>query len=331
MSMRKITFREAIREALREEMKRDHSVYLIGEDIGIYGGAFAVTEGLLNEFGPERVVDTPISEAAIIGTATGSALLGLRPVAEIMYFDFITLASDQLVNQAAKLRYMFGGKAKVPMVVRGAAGCGTGAAGHHSQSLEAWMTHIPGLKVVMPATPYDAKGLLKSAIRDDNPVVFIEHKKLYSLKGEVPEEEYTIPLGRAEVKKEGDHLTIISYSNALIKAMLAAEILDSSGISAEVIDLRTLSPLDTGTIFTSVKKTGRALIVAEAAGFSGFDAEVTSLIAENCLDYMESITRLGGAFTPVPYNRKLEESIVPQVDTIVNKIREIVGPGRVSV
>jgi len=324
-SMRNISYREALREALREEMLADPGVYLIGEDIGVYGGAFAVTDGLLAEFGPERVVDTPISEAAIVGAATGSALMGLRPVAEIMYFDFITIALDQLVNQAAKLRYMFGGKAKVPLVVRGAAGCGTGAAAQHSQSLEAWLTHVPGLKVVMPATPYDAKGLLKSAIRDDNPVVFIEHKKLYSTKGNVPEEEYTIPLGEAEVKRQGRDLTIVSYSHGLIKSLRAADILASQGINVEVIDVRTLLPLDSGTILDSVEKTGKILIVTEEVGFSGFNAEIAAMIAENALGYLDSLVRMGGAFVPIPYNRKLEAEAVPQVEDIVKTVWKIVG------
>ena len=332
MSMRNITYRHALREALHEEMTANPDVFLLGEDIGVYGGAFAVTEGLLSEFGPERVMDTPISESAIVGAAIGSALLGLRPVAEIMFFDFITICLDQLANQAAKFRYMSGGAAKIPIVLRTAGGCGTGAAAQHSQSLESWLTHVPGLKVVMPATPYDAKGLLKSAINDDNPVVFIEHKKLYSLKGIVPEESYTIPLGKAEVKKEGTDLTIISYSYGLIKSLQAAESLHKEGINAEVIDIRTLSPLDTETILSSVKKTGRVLFVSEAVNFGGFGAELTAMIAEKALDYLEEIRRLSGAFVPIPYNRNLEAAVVPQQEDIIRVTREmLMSHERISV
>ncbi|MFO7312377.1 MAG: alpha-ketoacid dehydrogenase subunit beta, partial [Bacillota bacterium] len=272
--MREITYAQAVREALAEEMRRDERVFLMGEDIGVYGGAFGVTLGLIDEFGPERVMDTPLSEAAIIGAAAGAAVLGMRPVAEVQFSDFLTIGSDQLVNQAAKMRYMFGGKVRVPMVVRTPAGSGTGAAAQHSQSLETWFMHIPGLKVVAPATPYDAKGLLKSAIRDDNPVVVFEHKLLYKTKGPVPEEDYTVPIGKAAIRREGTDITVIATSVMVLRSLAAADRLAEEGISVEVIDLRSLRPLDTETIVKSVCKTGRAVVVHEANKFAGFGGEI---------------------------------------------------------
>jgi len=324
---REITYAEAIREALRQEMRRDERIFLIGEDIGIYGGAFGVTYGLLEEFGEERVRDTPISEQTIVGAAIGAALTGMRPIAEIMFMDFIALAMEQIVNQAAKLRFMFGGKAKVPMVLRTPAGSGTGAAAQHSQSLEAWFVHVPGLKVVMPSTPYDAKGLLISAIRDDNPVIFVEHKLLYKTKGPVPEEEYTIPLGVAHVKREGSDVTIVATSIMVRRALAAAERLAQEGIEAEVIDPRTLKPLDTEAIISSVMKTGRALIVHEAPKNCGFGAEVSACIAESeAFFYLDApIKRLAGMDVPIPYNPKLERGVVPQEEEIVKAVRQMVG------
>ncbi len=324
---REITYAEAIREALRQEMRRDERVFLIGEDIGIYGGAFGVTYGLLEEFGEERVRDTPISEQTIAGAAIGAALIGMRPVAEIMFMDFVTLAMEQMVNQAAKLRFMFGGKAKVPMVLRTPAGSGTGAAAQHSQSLEAWFVHVPGLKVVMPSTPYDAKGLLISAIRDDNPVIFVEHKLLYKTKGPVPEEEYTIPLGVADVKREGSDVTIVATSIMVRRALAAAEKLAQEGIEAEVIDPRTLKPLDTETIISSVMKTGRALIVHEAPKTCGFGAEVSARITEGeAFFYLDApVRRLAGMDVPIPYNPKLERGVVPQEEDIIKAVRELVS------
>ena len=324
---REITYAEAIREALRQEMRRDERVFLIGEDIGIYGGAFGVTYGLLEEFGEERVRDTPISEQTIAGAAIGAALIGMRPVAEIMFMDFVTLAMEQIVNQAAKLRFMFGGKAKVPMVLRTPAGSGTGAAAQHSQSLEAWFVHVPGLKVVMPSTPYDAKGLLISAIRDDNPVIFVEHKLLYKTKGPVPEEEYTIPLGVADVKREGSDVTIVATSIMVRRALAAAEKLAQEGIEAEVIDPRTLKPLDTETIISSVMKTGRALIVHEAPKTCGFGAEVSARITEGeAFFYLDApVRRLAGMDVPIPYNPKLERGVVPQEEDIIKAVRELVS------
>ncbi|TKJ30313.1 MAG: alpha-ketoacid dehydrogenase subunit beta [Chloroflexi bacterium B3_Chlor] len=323
--MREITYAEAIREALRQEMARDDSVFLIGEDVGTYGGAFGVSYGLIDEFGEERVRDTPISEAGIMGAATGAALIGMRPVAEIMFMDFTTIAMDQLVNQAAKLRFMFGGKAKVPLVLRTPAGSGTGAAAHHSQSFEAWFIHVPGLKVVMPSTPYDVKGLLLASIRDDNPVVFVEHKLLYKTRGPVPEEEYTIPLGVADVKRPGKDVTIVATSIMVPRALEAAEALAEEGIDAEVVDPRTLKPFDGETVVTSVMKTGKVLIVHEACKTGGVGAEIASRIMESeAFDYLEApITRLAGLDIPVPYNRTLERHRVPQVENIVAAVKDL--------
>jgi len=324
--MREITYLEAVREAMTQEMERDKNVFLIGEDIGQYGGAFGASFGMLEQFGPERILDTPITELGLTGAATGAALVGMRPIAEIMFMDFTTLASEQLVNQAAKLRFMFGGKASVPMVLRTPAGSGTGAAEHHSQSLENWFVHIPGLKVVMPSSPYDAKGLLISAIRDNNAVVFVEHKLLYKMKGPVPEELYEIPLGTADVKREGKDLTIIATSVMVQRSLAAAEILAKEGIEVEVVDPRTLRPLDTGSIIDSVIKTGRVLIVHEAVKTGGFGGELAAIIAESkAFGYLDApIVRLAGLDIPIPYNRTLELNAVPQVEDIAAKARDIV-------
>lgn len=324
--MREITYLEAVREAMTQEMERDERVFLIGEDIGPYGGAFGASFGMLEQFGSERILDTPITELGLTGAATGAALIGMRPIAEIMFMDFTTLASEQLVNQAAKLRFMFGGKATVPMVLRTPAGSGTGAAEHHSQSLENWFVHIPGLKVVMPSSPYDVKGLLISSIRDDNAVVFVEHKLLYKMKGQVPEEPYTIPLGVAEVKREGRDLTIVATSIMVLRSLEAAEQLAEEGIEVEVVDPRTLRPLDMGPIIQSVIKTGRVLIVHEAVKTGGFGGELAALIAESkAFGYLDApIVRLAGRDIPIPYNRTLEYHAVPQVEDIVAKARDIV-------
>lgn len=324
--MRQITYLEAVRESIRQAMRNNPDVFLMGEDIGIYGGAFGVTRGLLLEFGPERIRDTPISESALAGSAVGAAMTGMRPIVELQFSDFITIAMDQLVNQGAKIRYMFGGKARVPMVVRTPGGSGTGAAAQHSQSLEAWMAHIPGLKVVQPATPYDAKGLLKAAIDDDNPVIFYEHKLLYKTKGPVPEEPYAIPLGQADIKREGTDITVIATSIMVHRALEAAETLSREGISVEVLDPRTLVPLDEESIVQSVKKTGRVLIVHEAVKRGGFGGEIAGVIAESeAFDYLDApIRRLGGAAVPIPYNPVLERAAVPQVEDIVQAVRELV-------
>jgi pyruvate/2-oxoglutarate/acetoin dehydrogenase E1 component len=327
---REITYLEAVREALQQEMRRDERVFLLGEDLGIYGGAFGVTMGMLEEFGPERVIDTPISELTIAGAITGAALAGMRPVGEIMFMDFITLASEQLVNQAAKIRFMFGGKARVPFVLRTPAGSGTGAAAQHSQSLENWFVHIPGLKVVAPTSAYDAKGLLIASIRDDNPVIFIESKLLYKTRGDVPEEPYEIPLGKADIKREGKDLTILATMIEVQRALQAAEILSQEGIETEVVDPRTLKPLDMDTIIKSVSKTGKVLIVHEAPKTGGYGGELSAAIAESeAFDYLEApIVRLAGRDMPIPYNRNLERHAVPQVEDIIAAARGLVK-GRV--
>lgn len=323
--MREITYAEAIREALRQEMSRDDSVFLMGEDVGIYGGAFGVSYGLIDEFGEERVRDTPISEAGIMGAATGAALAGMRPVAEIMFMDFTTIAMDQLVNQAAKIRFMFGGKARVPLVLRTPAGSGTGAAAHHSQSLESWFVHVPGLKVVMPSTPYDVKGLLLASIRDDNPVVFVEHKLLYKTKGAVPEEEYTIPLGVAEVKRPGTDVTVVATSIMVTRALEAADALAQEGIEVEILDPRTLKPFDDDTMTQSIVKTGKVLIIHEACKTGGVGAEIAARIMESeAFNYLDApVRRLAGLDIPVPYNRTLERHMVPQVEDIVSAVKEL--------
>lgn len=322
--MREITYLEAVKEAMSLEMRENDDVYILGEDIGVYGGAFGVTRGMIEEFGPERVRITPISEAGITGAAVGSALTGMRPILELQFSDFITIAMDQMVNQAAKIRYMYGGKGKVPMVLRTPSGSGTGAAAQHSQSLEAWVAHVPGLKVVQPSTAYDAKGLLKAAIDDDNPIVFYEHKLLYGTKSEVPEEVYSIPLGQADVKREGKDVTIVATAIMVHRALEAAEALEKEDISVEVIDPRTLVPLDEETIIKSVSKTGRVVVVHEAVKRGGYGGEIASMIAESeAFDYLDApIKRLGAASSPVPYNPELEKSHVPQVPDIIQAVKE---------
>ncbi len=322
--MRELTYLEAVREAMSQEMRQNEDVFILGEDIGVYGGAFGVTRGMIEEFGPERIRNTPISEAAISGTAVGAALTGMRPILELQFSDFMTIAMDNMVNQAAKIRYMYGGKGKVPMVLRTPAGSGTGAAAQHSQSLEAWMAHVPGLKVVQPSTAYDAKGLLKAAIDEDNPVIFYEHKLCYKTTSDVPEELYSIPLGKADVKREGSDVTIVATAIMVHKALEAAAKLEQQGISAEVIDPRTLVPLDTETIIASVKKTSRLVVVHEAVKRGGFGGEIASSIAESeAFDYLDApIMRLGGKAVPIPYNPELEKAAIPGVDDIVAAVKE---------
>lgn len=324
--VREISYLEAVREAMSQEMRENQDVFILGEDIGVYGGAFGVTRGMIEEFGPERVRNTPISEAAIAGGAVGAALTGMRPILELQFSDFITIAMDQLVNQAAKTRYMFGGKGKVPLVVRTPAGSGTGAAAQHSQSLEAWMAHIPGLKVVQPSTAYDAKGLLKAAMDDDNPVIFYEHKLLYKTIGEVPEEQYSIPLGKADVKRSGKDVTIVATAIMVHKALEAAKELEAEGIEVEIIDPRTLVPLDEETIIESVKKTGKCIVVHEAVKRGGYGGEIASMIAESeAFDYLDApIKRLGGLAVPIPYNPTLEKAVIPQVPDIIEAAKELV-------
>ena len=323
--MPELTYLEAIRQGLWEEMKRDENVFLIGEDIGRYGGAFGVTHGMLDEFGPERICETPISEATIVATAIGASLLGMRPVAEIMFMDFVFLALDQLVNQAAKMHFMFGGRTTVPIVVRTPGGSGTGAAAQHSQSLESMFMHFPGLKVVNPSTPYDAKGLLITSIRDPNPVLFIEHKQLYKTKGEVPEGEYAIPFGLAEIKRPGKDLTIVANNVMVPRSLAVAERLALEGIDVEVIDPRTLLPLDAETIINSVIKTGRLLVIHEACQTGGWAGEVIATVTgSRAFDYLDTpVRRLAGKDTPIPYNRELERSAVPQEEDIEQEIRAI--------
>jgi pyruvate dehydrogenase E1 component beta subunit len=320
MGERKVTFAQAIREALAEEMQRDSRVILMGEDIGTYGGIFTATRTLQERFGAERVWDTPISEAGIAGMAVGLALMGMRPVIEIMYADFTTIALDQIVNNAAKLRYMSAGKVAVPLVVRTQGGSGRGNAAQHSQSLEAWLAHVPGLVVVMPSSPRDAKGLLKSAIRDDNPVVFIEHKMLYFTSGML-EEELCLPLGKAEIKRQGSDITVIATSWMVGRALAAAETLKSRNVSVEVVDPRTLRPLDEETILSSVKKTGRALIVHEAVRFCGIGAEISALITENLFrELKQPVKRLAGVDAPIPYAANLEKAAIPTEEGIAGEI-----------
>lgn len=323
---RELSYAEAVREALQQAMRADERVFLLGEDIGVYGGAFGVTNGLLGEFGPERVRDTPISEAGIAGCAIGAAITGMRPILEIQFMDFATLCMEQLVLQAAKMRYMFGGAAHVPMVLRTPSGSGTGAAAQHSESLEAWFAHIPGLKVVTPSTPADAKGLLLASIQDPNPVIFVEHKLLYRTRGEVSEDPEVLPLGAAEVKRTGQDVTVIATSAMVLRALAAAERLAVEGISVEVVDPRTIRPLDVETLIASVRKTGRVVIVYEAVKTLGIGAEIAARIAEGeAFYYLKApILRLGGQECPIPYNRGLERAAVPQEDDIVSAVRGIV-------
>lgn len=325
--MPEITYREAIHDAMVEEMRRDENVFLIGEDIGAYGGAFGVSAGMLAEFGPERVRETPISELGIVGAAAGAAMVGMRPIAELMFSDFVLLAMEPLMNQAAKARYMFGGKATVPMVLRLPGGSGTGAAAQHSQSLESMLIHIPGIKVVAPSTAADAKGLLLSAIRDPNPVCFVEHKLLYKVKGEVPEGDYTVPIGLADIKHAGTDITVVSSGIMVQKSLAVAKKLNEEGISVEVLDLRTLRPMDTEAIIKSVKKTGRLLVVHEAVQTGGWAGEVMAVVSSSeAFDYLDApMRRLAGKDVPIPYNRLLEAAAVPQEADIEAEIRAIVS------
>lgn len=321
-----MTFAQALNDAHKLEMERDPSIYVAGEDVGVYGGIFGVTQGLLDQFGDKRVRDTPITESAIIGTAVGAAAAGLRPVIELMFVDFIGVALDQLYNQAAKMKYMFGGKARIPLVMRASCGAGMGAAAQHSQCLEGWFMHVPGLKVVMPSVPYDAKGLLTSAIRDDNPVVFLEHKLLYGVEGEVPEGAYTVPLGKADVKREGKDVTVVATARMVHLSLSAAEKLAAEGMSVEVLDPRTLSPLDEETIVASVTKTHRLVIVHEEVKFAGSGAEIAAMAAEKAFDDLDApITRVAAPFTPVPFSPALEAEFIPNEEKIIQAVKTVIG------
>jgi pyruvate dehydrogenase E1 component beta subunit len=323
---RELTFAQAVREALAEEMRRDPTVCIIGEDVAEAGTPFKVLSGLVEEFGKERVIDTPISEAGFTGVGVGAAMTGMRPVVDIMFGDFLTLTMDQMVNQAAKVHYMSGGKWKVPMVLRTTLGATRRSAAQHSQSLHAWFSHVPGLKVVLPSTPYDAKGLLKMAIRDDNPVVFFEDKMMYKTKGPVPEEEYTIPFGVADIKREGTDITIVGTSSMVQVALGAATLLEEIGISAEVIDPRTTWPLDEATLIASVKKTSRAIVVDEGYGRYGVTAEIASVIAEGAFFNLEApVKRMGAMHVPIPFSPPLEDVTVPTEQTVFEAARKLCG------
>ncbi len=324
VATRELTFAQAVREALAEEMRRDSRVCIFGEDVAEAGTPFKVLSGLVEEFGAERVIDTPISEAGFTGMGVGAAMTGLRPVVDIMFGDFLTLTMDQMVNQAAKVHYMSGGTWKVPMVLRTTLGATRRSAAQHSQSLHAWLSHVPGLKVVMPSTPYDAKGLLKTAIRDENPVVFFEDKMMYKLKGPVPEEEYTIPLGVADVKREGEDITIVATSSMVQVALGAAELLEKIGVSAEVIDPRTTWPLDEKTLIESAKKTSRAMVVDEGYGRYGVTGEIASVIAEGAFYNLEApVKRMGAMHVPIPFSPPLEDVTVPTEQTVFEAARAL--------
>ncbi len=319
-----LTYRDALNQALREEMQRDDRVFLMGEEVGVYQGAYKVSRGLLEEFGARRVVDTPITELGFAGVGVGAAMVGLRPVIEMMTFNFALLAVDQIVNSAAKMRYMSNGQVGVPMVVRGPGGAALQLGAQHSQAFESWYAHIPGLKVVMPATPADAKGLLKSAIRDDNPVIFIEGEMLYNTKGEVPEGEYTIPLGVADIKREGTDVTIVCHSKTVAVALKAAEQLAADGISAEVIDLRTIRPLDTGTVLESVARTHRCVVVEEGWHFAGVGAQVVDTIQREIFDALDApVLRVTGAEVPMPYNKQLEKLAKADPAKVIAAVRQV--------
>ena len=326
VGQRELSFGEAIKEALAEELRRDERVFVLGEDVGEAGTPFKVLLGLIDEFGPERIIDSPISEAGITGLGVGAAMTGMRPVIDIMFGDFITLAMDQLVNQAAKVHYMSGGKLRVPMVLRTTLGASRRSGAQHSQSLQAWASHVPGLKVALPSTPYDAKGLLKTAIRDDNPVVFYEDKMMYSLKGHVPEGDYTIPFGQADVKRQGEDVTLVATSSMVHVALEAAGMLQELGISAEVVDPRTTVPLDKQTLIDSAKKTSRAIVIDEGYERYGVTAEIASVIAEGAFYYLDApVRRIGAMDVPVPFSPVLEDLTIPNAEAVVEAAKALCG------
>jgi pyruvate/2-oxoglutarate/acetoin dehydrogenase E1 component len=322
--MREITYAQAINEALMHNLERDERVFIIGEDIGKYGGIFQVTAGLLEKFGPERVIDTPISESGFVGAAIGASLTGMRPVVEIMFIDFTTVAMDMIINQMAKIHYMFGGKGKIPLVLRTNIGAGRGAAAQHSQSFHAFFMHTPGLKVITPSTPYDAKGLMNTAIQDEDPVLFIEHKKLYVTKGDVPEEYYTLPFGEADIKREGKDITIVATHAMVSRALSVAEEFAREGIEIEIVDPRTLRPLDKGCILESVKKTGRVIVADEGHVTCGVSAEISALVAEEAVEYLQApIIRIGSPDTPVPFSPPLEKIYIPDEDDVKEAVQRM--------
>jgi pyruvate dehydrogenase E1 component beta subunit len=322
--MPEVTYREAIRQALRWQLEHDERVFLMGEDIGAYGGSYAVTKGFLQEFGERRIKDTPIAESVIVGTGIGAAMAGLKPMVEIMTINFSLLAIDQIVNNASKLHYMSNGQISVPLVIRMAGGAGSQLGAQHSHSLESWYAHVPGLKVAVPATPYDAKGLLMQAFDDANPVIFIEHTALYASKGEVPDEPYRIPFGQAELYREGDAVTLVGYGGSVHQAYRAAQKLAADGIEADVLNLRTLRPLDTDAILASVRKTNRCVVIEDDWKFGGFGAEIAAIVQEQAFDDLDApVLRCSGADVPMPYNGALEQAALPQEDDIVALVKEI--------
>src|SRR6266550_4230785 len=325
MQMREITYRQALNEALAEELARDPNVFLMGEEVAEYDGAYKVTRGLLKDFGPKRVIDTPITELGFAGLGVGAAMAGLRPIIEFMTFNFSILATDQIINSAAKMRYMSGGQFKIPIVFRGPGGSAYQVSSQHSQALESWFAYFPGLKVVMPSTPADAKGLLKSTIRDDDPVIFIEQERMYGMKGEVSDDaDFIIPLGVADIKREGTDATIVARSLMVPAALKAAEVLEKQGVSCEVIDPRTIRPLDIDTIIESVKKTNRVVVAEESHPFCGVGAEISQEITERAFDYLDApVKRVSGADVPMPYAKNLEDLAIPNVDQIVAAVREV--------
>jgi len=326
--MREITFREALTEALRQNLERDESIFLMGEDIGYYGGIFQVTPGLMDQFGEDRVMDMPISESAIIGGGIGAAINGMRPIVEIMNIDFTPVCMDQIVNQAAKMHYMFGGQVKIPLVIRMSCGAGRGAAAQHSQSLHALFMHIPGLKIAIPSDPYDAKGLLNTAIQDDNPVVFIEDKMLYNMKGPVPEDYYTVPFGQAAIRREGRDATVVATFRMVHKALHVAEELSQNGVDLEVIDPRTLCPLDKATFIESIKKTGKLITVDEGNRTNGFGSEIAALVGEEAIEYLEApILRVAAPMVPVPYGPSLEKFYIPDENNIKEAVERVMAYG----
>lgn len=324
MANKRITMREAISQALWEEMERDEKVFIMGEEVGVWGGTYAVTKGFYDHFGPKRVRDTPIAEAAIVGAGIGAAMVGLRPVSELMTINFAFVAMDHIVNEAAKMRYMFGGQMSVPLVIRAVGGGGRQLGATHSQTPDAIFAHFPGLKVVAPGTPYDAKGMLKAAIRLDDPVLFIEHSTLYQTRGEVPEDDYTVPIGKSKIQRPGRDVTIVTYSKMLDVSTKAADTLSKEGIEVEIVDLRSLRPLDMGPVLESFRRTNRAVIVEEGWRSFGVGSEVSARIYEQAFDYVDApIKRVAQTEVPLPYNRALEQSALPQVDDVVKAVKEV--------